>query len=240
MIRSIFGDCWATSEFACCRNSAICCRLSDPVTSFQFARSVWGLIPQSLRYRPHRCRMEPAGTAAACAQTRRPSRQTCSAAVPGSCCRMICRRGEPLMMAPKRFVVASATCWSIPLGWCCWSRSRPPVCRIGRERAPTQLRALTTQFRRLRVICRWCLCRRRTAVGLWIAEVGQATTGDRVQVKGQRGFAVVPWRWIVERTFAWLGRHRRLKADCECLPETTEALIHIAMIRLMVRRLAPQ
>jgi len=55
--------------------------------------------------------------------------------------------------------------------------------------------------------------------------------------KGQRGFAVLPWRWIVERTFAWLGRWRRLKADYECLPETTEALIHIAMIRLMLRRL---
>ena len=55
--------------------------------------------------------------------------------------------------------------------------------------------------------------------------------------RGQRGFAIVPWRWIVERTFAWLGRHRRLKPDYEGLPETTEALIHIAMIRLIVRRL---
>ena len=50
--------------------------------------------------------------------------------------------------------------------------------------------------------------------------------------------AVVPWRWIVERTFAWLGQYRRLKSDYERLPETTEAIIHIAMIRLMVRRLA--
>ena len=58
------------------------------------------------------------------------------------------------------------------------------------------------------------------------------------QAKGQRGFAVVPWRWIVERTFAWLGRYRRLKWDYERLPATTEAIIHIAMIRLMVRRLA--
>jgi putative transposase len=49
---------------------------------------------------------------------------------------------------------------------------------------------------------------------------------------------VVPWRWIVERTFAWLGRYRRLKSDYERLPDTTEAIIHIAMIRLMVRRLA--
>jgi hypothetical protein len=39
---------------------------------------------------------------------------------------------------------------------------------------------------------------------------------------------VVPWRWIAERTFAWLGRYRRLKSDYECLPETTESLVHIA------------
>ena len=57
------------------------------------------------------------------------------------------------------------------------------------------------------------------------------------KAKGRRGFAVVPWRWIVERTFAWLGRYRRLKSDNERLPETTEAIIHIAVIRLMVRRL---
>src|SRR3954451_18858850 len=57
--------------------------------------------------------------------------------------------------------------------------------------------------------------------------------------KGQRGFAVLPWRWIVERTFAWLGRWRRLQADYESSPETAEALIHIAMIRLMLRRLVP-
>jgi putative transposase len=56
--------------------------------------------------------------------------------------------------------------------------------------------------------------------------------------KQHSGFAVLPWRWIVERTFAWLGRWRRLKADYECLPEITEVLIHIA-IRLMLRRLEP-
>jgi putative transposase len=56
--------------------------------------------------------------------------------------------------------------------------------------------------------------------------------------RGQQGFTVRPWRWIVERTFSWLGKQRRLKCDYERLPETTAALIHIAMIRLMVRRLA--
>ena len=52
------------------------------------------------------------------------------------------------------------------------------------------------------------------------------------------GFQVLPRRWVVERTFAWLGRHRRLSKDDEALPETEEAWINAAMARLMVRRLA--
>ena len=58
------------------------------------------------------------------------------------------------------------------------------------------------------------------------------------KLKGQKGFAVLPWRWRVERTFAWLCRNRRLRCDYERLPQTTEALIYVAMIRLMTRRLA--
>jgi putative transposase len=56
--------------------------------------------------------------------------------------------------------------------------------------------------------------------------------------KGQIGFSVLPWRWIVERTFAWLGNYRRLARDYEISPRTSEAWIKIAMIHLMVRRLA--
>jgi putative transposase len=52
-------------------------------------------------------------------------------------------------------------------------------------------------------------------------------------------FAVVPRRWVVERTFGWLGRHRRLSKDYEFLPATSEALIYLAMCQLLVRRLAP-
>jgi putative transposase len=54
----------------------------------------------------------------------------------------------------------------------------------------------------------------------------------------QRGFVVLPRRWTVERTFAWLCRQRRLSKDYEELAATTEAWIYLAMIRLMLRRLA--
>ena len=54
------------------------------------------------------------------------------------------------------------------------------------------------------------------------------------------GFVVLPKRWIVERTFGWLARYRRLSRDYETLPESGEALIRIAMISLMAHRLAPE
>ena len=52
------------------------------------------------------------------------------------------------------------------------------------------------------------------------------------------GFLVLPRRWVVERTFAWLGLSRRFSKDYERLPQTAEAMIYGAMSRLMLRRLA--
>ena len=52
------------------------------------------------------------------------------------------------------------------------------------------------------------------------------------------GFEVIPHRWVVERTFGWLGRYRRLAKDYERSVESSEAMIYIAMIRLMLARLA--
>lgn len=56
--------------------------------------------------------------------------------------------------------------------------------------------------------------------------------------KGTVGFKVLPRRWVVERTLAWLSRCRRLAKDYEYLPKVSEQLIYLAMIGLMVRRLA--
>jgi putative transposase len=80
----------------------------------------------------------------------------------------------------------------------------------------------------------------------------QAERGWRVEVPKHRdrhlwrygledkpkGFQVIPRRWVVERTFAWLSRSRRLARDYERLPETGEAMIHAAMSRIMLRRIA--
>ncbi len=54
--------------------------------------------------------------------------------------------------------------------------------------------------------------------------------------RGVRGFQVLPKRWIVERTFAWLGRCRRHSKDYERNPETSETMIYISMIHLMLKR----
>lgn len=68
--------------------------------------------------------------------------------------------------------------------------------------------------------------------GGWILEVVR-------RKKGQQGFQVIPRRWVVERTFAWIGKCRRLAKEYETLSASSESWIHLAMIGLMLRRLAP-
>ena len=58
------------------------------------------------------------------------------------------------------------------------------------------------------------------------------------RVAGSIGFVVQPRRWVVERSLGWLGRWRRLSKDYEALPEVSEAMVTLAMIRLMLHRLA--
>ena len=68
--------------------------------------------------------------------------------------------------------------------------------------------------------------------GNWVLEIVKRS--DDVA-----GFKILPHRWIVERTFGWLGRYRRMSKDYEMLPASSEAMALIAMINLMLHRLSP-
>ncbi len=55
----------------------------------------------------------------------------------------------------------------------------------------------------------------------------------------QKGFEVIPWRWVVERTFAWLGAYRRLSKDFEFFTHHSESMIYLASIHRLLKHLAP-
>ena len=69
----------------------------------------------------------------------------------------------------------------------------------------------------------------------WIMTVRDPNEPEEEKKK----FKVLKWRWIVERTFAWLGRYRRLSKDYEGTEGSSESWIYVAMINLMLRRLDP-
>ncbi len=72
----------------------------------------------------------------------------------------------------------------------------------------------------------------------WAEEKLQIAVEVVRKLEDQRGFVVLARRWVVERTFAWLLKCRRLVRDYEELAETTEAWIYLAMSRIYLRRLA--
>jgi len=72
----------------------------------------------------------------------------------------------------------------------------------------------------------------------WVTQRFRFRLRPTLPPRGQKGFVVLARRWVVERTFAWLGLHRRLAKDYERLPASSEAFIYIAMSRIMLRRLA--
>ena len=74
----------------------------------------------------------------------------------------------------------------------------------------------------------------RKAIGSTMAQINVEIVKRSDQANG---FVVLPKRWVVERTLAWLGRCRRLAKDWECLNHKARAFLLLASIRLMVRRL---
>lgn len=92
------------------------------------------------------------------------------------------------------------------------------------------------RFPRLRLI--WADAAYEAAVG-WVRSFGGWLLELVRKKPDQKGFQVLPRRWVVERTFGWLVRHRRLARDYERLTESSEAMIRLASIHMMLRRLKP-
>lgn len=96
---------------------------------------------------------------------------------------------------------------------------------------------LRQSFRRLRVVFGDSAYGRNRLPG-WVQETFGWILHTVVRPVAAKGFVVLPKRWIVERTFAWIGRCRRHSKDYERNPETSEAMIYITMMALMSKRLA--
>jgi putative transposase len=73
----------------------------------------------------------------------------------------------------------------------------------------------------------------------WVTQLGHFALGLVKRPLGAVGFVLLPGRWVVERTFAWLGRYRRHSRDYERRTESSEAMIKISMIHRMARRIEP-
>ena len=74
----------------------------------------------------------------------------------------------------------------------------------------------------------------------WVAQKLKKIVVDiTLRADDQKGFQVVPRRWVVERTLAWLGAYRRLSKDVEFWCEHSQSMIYIASIHRLLKRLAP-
>lgn len=111
-----------------------------------------------------------------------------------------------------------------------------PAHRSDRAGAELLLPRLLERFPRLRKL--WADSAYQGLVA-WALQLGSWVLEIVGKLTGQVGFAVQPHRWIVERTWAWLGDYHRLDKEHERLPQSNEALVYLAMIHLMLRRLNP-
>ncbi len=106
-----------------------------------------------------------------------------------------------------------------------------------RDGAKLVLARLAGRFPRLRLI--WADGGYAGQLIGWVTERWDWTVAIVKRTSGEKGFAVLPRRWVVERTFGWLGRYRVLSKDYEELPQSSEAMVLIVMIQIMLKRLEP-
>lgn len=107
-----------------------------------------------------------------------------------------------------------------------------------RDGAKLVLEKVPKRFARLKLI--WADGGYRGKLIRWVKDTCQCMLKIVKRNDDLKGFKVLPRRWVVERTFGWLNRYRRLAKNYERLPHSSEAMVQIAMIRLMLRRLAAQ
>ncbi len=74
--------------------------------------------------------------------------------------------------------------------------------------------------------------------GMWVWPGMEITEEMVAAFRRPKGFRHLPRRWVVERTLAWIGRHRRMSKDYEYLPSSSESMVQLTMIRVMLKRLA--
>jgi putative transposase len=105
------------------------------------------------------------------------------------------------------------------------------------EGARSVLEQVPNRFKRLKVVFADSAYG-RCGLPQWFRSVCRVTLQTVLRPFGCKGFVILPKRWIVERTFSWLNRYRRLSKDYERKTENSETVIYIAMINLMSKRLA--
>ena len=106
-----------------------------------------------------------------------------------------------------------------------------------RDGAKRTLRRLMGRFPRLSLI--WADGGYAGQLVVWAAWLAGWTLEIVRRSDDVKGFKVLPKRWIVERTFGWLGRYRRLSKDYEAQTTSSETWIYLAMINLMIHRVVP-
>lgn len=106
-----------------------------------------------------------------------------------------------------------------------------------RDGAKTLLSGIRKKFRRLKLI--WADGGYAGKLVGWVKIKLKCVLEIVKRSDAQKGFIVLPRRWVVERTFGWFGRYRRLSKDYEQLERVCESMLFLASINLMVHRIRP-
>jgi transposase len=105
-----------------------------------------------------------------------------------------------------------------------------------RDAAHRLLAALSSRFSTIKLV--WADGGYAGRLVVWAKNVLSLSVEVVKRTDDVKGFTVLPRRWVVERTFAWISKHRRCVRDYETLPTHREAMVHTSMIMTMSRRLA--